>query len=297
MVNNQVLHFLVNLTQKLKPAPRYPGTKKLVTLSPRVRRITAGNSGVFTGPGTNTYLIGHKSITVIDPGPAIRAHVRAIEKTCDGRLKRIVVTHTHRDHSPAARLLSQRTGAPVWGMIAKNSPYHETSFEPTYQLTDGEIIDDEDYTLRAVYTPGHASNHFCFILEPEQMIFTGDHIMNGSTVVIAPPDGNMRDYLASLEQLKKHPLKIIAPGHGELLKEPKAVMDWIIAHRYEREQKVIDVLKSVRAGTLNSLVKDVYNDVSKRVHVLAKLSLEAHLIKLIQEQRVELQGTTYRWKQ
>jgi glyoxylase-like metal-dependent hydrolase (beta-lactamase superfamily II) len=291
----------LRLIQKLKSF-RHQGPKKLpaeqiVILSPRVRRITAGNSSVFTGPGTNTYLVGHESVTVIDPGPPSRAHLKAIEKACAGRLKRILVTHTHCDHSPAARLLSKRTGAPVWGMKAPNTPFQDTSFEPVHELCDDERIVDENYTLRVVYTPGHASNHFCFILEQEQMLFAGDQIMNGSTVVIAPPDGNMRDYLESLKRLKQYPLELIAPAHGDLLEEPMAVVDWLINHRGEREQKVINALKSVGEGTLDKLLTRVYDEVDKRVYMFAKLSLEAHLIKLVEEGRVEVQGTIYRWKQ
>ena len=175
--------------------------EEVVQISPLIRRITAGNASVFTGPGTNTYLIGNEEITVLDPGPAMESHIDAITSTT-GKIKQIVVTHTHPDHSPGVRLLQDRLDVPAYGMLTETSKGQDTSFKPDKILKDGAIFEENEFTLKVVHTPGHASNHLCYILEEEEFIFTGDHIMNGSTVVIGPPDGNMKHYLDSLEKLK-----------------------------------------------------------------------------------------------
>ena len=199
----------------------------ITELSPLVRRITAGNSSVFTGPGTNTYLVGKEEITVIDPGPAMPEHIENIAKACGDDIKQILVTHTHPDHSPGAKLLHQRTAAPVMGMYALHKQTQDKTFKANKVLEDGDEIREIEYTLKAIHTPGHASNHLCYLLEEEKMIFTGDHIMEGSTVVIGPPDGNMKQYIESLEKLKQFDISMIAPGHGNLMKDPKSVVDWI----------------------------------------------------------------------
>ncbi|MDC3150911.1 MBL fold metallo-hydrolase, partial [SAR86 cluster bacterium] len=183
---------------------------KIIDISPLVRRITADNGGVFTGGGTNTYLVGHQEITVIDPGPASTEHVENIAKICGEDIKQILVTHTHNDHSPGAKLLHQRTAAPVMGMYPLHKEMQDPTFKTKKELKHGDEINEAEYTLKVIHTPGHASNHLCFLLEEEKLIFTGDHIMDGSTVVIAPPDGNMKQYIDSLELLKEIDLKYIA---------------------------------------------------------------------------------------
>ena len=251
-------------------------------VTPLVRRITAGNSGIFTGPGTNTYLIGNDEVTVIDPGPALPDHIEAIAQTSTD-IKQILLTHTHPDHSPGTKLLQDKIGVPVFAMITESSKDQDTTFTPERILIDGDTFTVENYTIEVIHTPGHASNHLCYLLKEEKLLFTGDHIMDGSTVVISPPDGNMQEYIDSLLKLKKYDLNKIAPGHGELIDDPYATVEWIIQHRIERESKVIEALQLQKSGDLDTLVKDVYSDVDPMLHPIAKWSLESHLIKLIND--------------
>ena len=268
----------------------------ITELSPLVRRITAGNSSVFTGPGTNTYLVGKEEITVIDPGPAMPEHIENIAKACGDDIKQILVTHTHPDHSPGAKLLHQRTAAPVMGMYALHKQTQDKTFKANKVLEDGDEIREIEYTLKAIHTPGHASNHLCYLLEEEKMIFTGDHIMEGSTVVIGPPDGNMKQYIESLEKLKQFDISMIAPGHGNLMKDPKSVVDWIVSHRMFREKKVVDALTEFSKANLDQLVEKVYDDVDERLHGIARASLLAHLNKLIEEDKAGRKGEEFHWK-
>ena len=268
----------------------------ITELSPLVRRITAGNSSVFTGPGTNTYLVGTEEITVIDPGPAMPEHIENIAKACGDDIKQILVTHTHPDHSPGAKLLHQRTAAPVMGMYALHKQTQDKTFKANKVLEDGDEIREIEYTLKAIHTPGHASNHLCYLLEEEKMIFTGDHIMEGSTVVIGPPDGNMKQYIESLEKLKQFDISLIAPGHGNLMKDPKSVVDWIVSHRMFREKKVVDALTEFSKANLDQLVEKVYDDVDERLHGIARASLLAHLNKLIEEDKAISKGEEFHWK-
>ena len=268
----------------------------ITELSQLVRRITAGNSSVFTGPGTNTYLVGTEEITVIDPGPAMPEHIENIAKACGDDIKQILVTHTHPDHSPGAKLLHQRTAAPVMGMYALHKQTQDKTFKANKVLEDGDEIREIEYTLKAIHTPGHASNHLCYLLEEEKMIFTGDHIMEGSTVVIGPPDGNMKQYIESLEKLKQFDISLIAPGHGNLMKDPKSVVDWIVSHRMFREKKVVDALTEFSKANLDQLVEKVYDDVDERLHGIARASLLAHLNKLIEEDKAVNQSDEFHWK-
>ncbi len=246
------------------------------TLSPIVRRITANNPGVFTGPGTNTYLIGNGDVTVIDPGPAMDTHVQAITDA-PGTITQIIVTHTHLDHSPGARLLHEKLGVPVYGLIATNPQNQDTTFTPTELLEDQQMIECEDFVLRVIHTPGHASNHLCFLLEPQGMLFSGDHIMNGSTVVIRPPDGNMAAYIDSLQKLKGYPMTAIAPGHGAVLEDPYSAVDWIIQHRLMREKKILESLRTAGRGNADSLVEAVYDDIAPPRSPIDKGSLQPHI--------------------
>jgi len=266
--------------------------EQVVQISPLIRRITAGNGSVFTGPGTNTYLVGHEEVTVIDPGPAMEQHIEAI-LSASKNIKQILVTHTHPDHSPGVRLLKKELDIPAYGMLTNTSKNQDTSFNPERILEDEELFEEEEYTLEVVHTPGHASNHLCFILKEEKFIFTGDHIMNGSTVVIGPPDGNMKQYIESLEKLKNYEIEKIAPGHGEVLESPHQVADWIINHRLEREKKVFEALKKVTRGTPDTLVEKVYDDVDSSLFPIAKASLLAHLIKLEEDKVIVRSGDEY----
>ena len=186
-------------------------------LSSRVRRLVAPNPGPMTGAGTNTYLIGTDDVAVLDPGPAIPEHIERIVEAGAGKITRLVCTHTHPDHSPAAAVIASRLGVPMIGALTADDQHQDRSFVPDEQLTDGSLIAGGDWQLRAIATPGHVDNHFCFLLEEEGMVFAGDHIMNGSTVVIVPPGGNMKAYIASLERLLDFPVSAIAPGHGEII--------------------------------------------------------------------------------
>ena len=265
---------------------------KVVELSPLVRRITAGNGSVFTGPGTNTYLVGKEEVTVIDPGPAMQEHIDVITAAAPN-IKQILVTHTHPDHSPGVRLLKEKLDVPAYGMLTNSSKNQDQTFSPERILDDGEVFQEEEFSIEVVHTPGHASNHLCFILKEERLIFTGDHIMNGSTVVIGPPDGNMKQYIQSLEKLKDYDIEKIAPGHGELLENPHAVADWIINHRLEREKKVFQALQEATKGTPDTLVEKVYDDVDSSLFPIAKASLLAHLIKLEEDQLIYSSGEEY----
>jgi len=254
-------------------------------LSPRVRRLTAANPGVMTGPGTNTYLVdGGDGLVVIDPGPSLDAHTEAIvSEAGDAPVRAILVTHTHRDHSPGARPLRERAGAPVLGMPSPEDDSHDRTFAPDRVPRHGERLDFGGATLRASHTPGHASNHLCYLLEEENLLFSGDHIMQGSTVVISPPDGRMDDYLESLAMLHGEPITHIAPGHGFLMGDPGAVIDRIIDHRRKREAKVVRAVRRFGPATEETLLASVYDDVPVALHGVARRSLLAHLIKLYDE--------------
>jgi glyoxylase-like metal-dependent hydrolase (beta-lactamase superfamily II) len=259
---------------------------EVVRLTPRLRRITAPNPGMMTGAGTNTYLLGDAEVAVVDPGPLIGSHVDAILKAAEGRLKWIFVTHTHADHSPAAKQLSQLTGALKLGMPSTETKLQDLSFTADKPIEHDYSLQTDEFTLRAIHTPGHVHNHICYLLEDDSVLMAGDHVMNGSTVVIVPPQGKMKDYIESLQRLKHYPIASIAPGHGEIIAEPHAVFDSLVKHRLAREAKVLDKLALKSKATLHDLVIDVYDDVNPQLHTLALNSLEAHLIKLRAEQLV-----------
>lgn len=264
-----------------------------VELLPGVRRLVAPNPGMMTGPGTNTYLLGTREIAVLDPGPAMDRHVARIIECAGAPVTRILVTHTHRDHSPAARALAAQTGAKVLGRGAPPGVHQDDRFRPDREPRDGDRLLVDGDELRVLHTPGHASNHLCFLHARAGLLFTGDHIINGSTVVIDPPDGNMRDYLASLARLRDEPIDAIAPGHGEIIDQPHKAIDWLIAHREAREAKVAGRLAAHPGMTLRELVAHVYDEVDPGLHRVAERSLLAHLVKLEQEGRAACRGD--RW--
>jgi len=251
-------------------------------LSPMVRRIVAHNPGMMTGPGTNTYLVGIDEIAVIDPGPGDAAHLDAIAGCGGDRIRWILLTHTHEDHSPGAVGLKRRTGAEILA-FGPGEGRGKVRLDGT--LADGAVIEATEFHLTALHTPGHASNHLCYLLNEERTLFTGDHIMQGSTVVIGPPDGDMAAYLASLERLKtiRPRLKAIAPGHGHVIEDPMAVVDEYIEHRLAREKQVLDVLRRRGTTTIAQIVEDVYTDVAPELHPVAQKSVWAHLRKLADE--------------
>lgn len=263
-----------------------PGVAK--RLDPRVVRVIAPNPGAMTGPGTNTYLVGTDALAVIDPGPSIDAHVQAILDAAWAPIRWVLCTHTHRDHSPAAQLVAAATGAVVIGRPAPDDASQDRSFAPSRLAAHHDRLAIGDTTLRMLHTPGHASNHVCYLLEESGMLFTGDHVMQGSTVVINPPDGNVRDYLRSLEALLALDFAIIAPGHGYLIGAPHDEIRRVLRHRQWREARIVDALRRMPRARLDALVDTVYADVDPRVKHAAARSLLAHLIKL-QEDGVVVQ--------
>jgi glyoxylase-like metal-dependent hydrolase (beta-lactamase superfamily II) len=268
---------------------------EFVRLNESVGRITAPNPGVMTGPGTNSYIVGQTELAVIDPGPESAVHCAALFQAVGKRLKWILCTHTHVDHSPGARALKAVTGAELLGFAqVPDDGRQDTGFNPDRALREGDVLRTRDFTLRAVHTPGHASNHLCYLLEDRQLIFTGDHVMQGSTVVISPPDGDMTLYLNSLERLLALDLSTLAPGHGLLIDRPHDEVRRLIAHRLKREQKVVDAFTPKNPATLDDLLPLVYDDVPPQIHPVARRSLHAHVLKLQRDGRVTEQDGRWR---
>lgn len=274
---------MAQLAQQLIEHPLTQG--ELVTLSPGVRRLVAYNAGPMTGPGTNCYIIGTDSLTVIDPGPIDDQLLGVIEST--GRVAQILVTHTHRDHSPGAMALSARTGAPVFGAVLEDDGHQDPSCVPHQVLEDGLWLDGGETRLQAVHTPGHVGNHYCFWHPASGLMFTGDHVMQGATVVIIPPSGDMGAYIRSVEKLKGFPVRYLAPGHGHLMADVNNYLDRLVSHRLKREALIVDALASCRQPvTIEQLTPLAYADVDASLYPVAAYSLWAHLRKLQEDQRV-----------
>jgi glyoxylase-like metal-dependent hydrolase (beta-lactamase superfamily II) len=252
-----------------------------VSLGKLVRRVLCNNPGMMTGPGTNTYLVGQDEIAVIDPGPDDADHLDAIAAAGSGRIRWILCTHTHGDHSPGAAGLKERTGAEVLAFADRDGLVCDR------HLVDGDTIEGTEFTLRVIHTPGHAANHICFLLERDRLLFSGDHIMDGSTVVITPLDGDMGEYLASLERLQawSPALRAIAPAHGHVIDDPAAKLDDYITHRLEREAQVLAALQGFGADGADTaqLVEAIYTDVPEFLWPVARFSVWAHLRKLDDE--------------
>lgn len=280
-----------------------PHHGEAVRLSPLVRRLTAPNSGPFTFHGTNSYLVGERSLGVIDPGPEDAAHVDAILRAAgDTPISHIIVTHTHRDHSPGARILQRLTGAPIVGSgphrparplnIGEINPLDasgDTEHVPDEELTDGTRVKGEDWTLQTVFTPGHTANHLAFALEEENLLFSGDHVMAWSTSIVAPPDGSMADYMASLETLIARGETRYLPGHGGAVENAPDYLQALKAHRLGREKSVLDRL-AAGDETIADMVATIYRDVPVLLHPAASLSLLAHLEDLVARGFVSCDG-------
>lgn len=269
---------------------------QLDEIAPGVRRLVARNPGFMTGPGTNTYLVGTQRCAVIDPGPHDSVHIERIVDAAGGRVSAVLATHTHPDHSPAVAALAQATGAEVFGRGAPVHGRQDATFAPTRVLDDGDVVPVGELALRAIHTPGHASNHLCYLLEGSGLLFSGDHVMQGSTVVIGPPDGNMQLYLQSLARLQREPVTRIAPGHGTVIEDAQGEVARLIAHRLQREAKVVERLRRAGRVTIDVLVTSVYDDVDPRLHPVAKGSLLAHLLKLEADGRAAHDDATW-WTQ
>ena len=248
-------------------------------LSPYIRRIVADNPGAMTGPGTNTYLVGIDEIAVIDPGPDTDVHLDAIAGCGGDRIRWILLTHTHPDHAPGAAALKKRTGAEICAFDDRD----DVAVDRT--LADGDTIEATEFRIRAIHTPGHASNHLCYLLEEERTLFSGDHIMDGSTVVIAPPDGDMAAYLESLAKVRIKRLKAIAPGHGHLITDAHDRIDDYIDHRLAREAQILDAVTSAGTTTIADIVAALYPDLVEELVPRAAQSVHAHLLKLVAEGR------------
>lgn len=271
-----------------------------VWLSPSVLRVTAGNGNMMTGPGTNSYFIGAPggdAWALLDPGPDHASHVAALLAAAPGRITRILVTHTHLDHSPAAFAVAQASGAPCWGRVADHPEWQDSSFHPKHVLNDGDVLElAAGVTLRVLHTPGHASNHLCYLLEEEKLLFTGDHLMQGSTVVINPPDGDMAAYLASLHRLLELDIEWLAPGHGFLMDQAHAAIRKTVAHRLAREAQVLAAVQALEPASQTQLLASVYAEAPQRLQAVALRSLRAHLYKLRDDGRVVEEAAQWRMR-
>ena len=269
-------------------------------VSPLIRRVVANNPGPFTFTGTGTYVVGRPaagaSVAVIDPGPPDEAHLAALLAAVEGqRVSHVLVTHTHRDHAPLARPFAEAVGAPVLAARPPARTVHvsatldeedDDAFAPDVVLEGGERIDGGDWTLEAVPTPGHASNHMAFALREENALFSGDHVMGWSTTVVAPPDGDMTAYMASLDTVIAGEFATIWPTHGPPIRDPEPFLQAYRAHRLEREAQVLEQL-AAGAARISGMTPSLYAAVDQRLWPAASLSVWAHLIALEQAGRVE----------
>ena len=261
----------------------------MMTLSPLVRRVLAPNPSPFTYTGTQTYVVGGEAVAVIDPGPDQPDHLSAITRAIGGRpVVAILCTHTHRDHSPAARPLSAATGAPVIGCapltLEDDGPRADAAFDADYRpdkvLADGETVEGPGWTLEAVATPGHTSNHLCFALREEKALFTGDHVMGWSTSVISPPDGDMTAYMRSMQRLLERDDVIYYPAHGEPVDNPQRLVRGMMGHRKQREGQILRFLERHGESAIPDMVAEMYKGIDPRLFPAAGRSVLAHLIDL-----------------
>jgi glyoxylase-like metal-dependent hydrolase (beta-lactamase superfamily II) len=272
-----------------------PVTGGVQRVAADVWRVVAPNAGPLTGAGTNTYVITGERPVVIDPGCESPVHLARVLEVAGGRAGRIFCTHSHPDHSPGAAWLRERTGATVLGRPAPDDGHQDRGYAPDRDIEDGERYPTPGGTLRALHTPGHASNHVCLLLEETGLLFTGDHLMSGSTVIIIPPDGSMRQYLRSLQRLLELPLAALAPGHGARMPAALAEIGRVMAHRLAREERLLRALAARGRATLDGLLPEVYADVPKFMHGYARYSLLAHAEKLVQDGRARREDDDWVW--
>ena len=286
--------------------PRYG---EAVAVSPLVRRVIADNPSKYTYLGTGTYIIGHDDVAVIDPGPLLDSHRDALAAALDGtRVRAILVTHCHSDHSPLAAWLHDTTGAPRFafgphatadsdsdldGDIEEGLTLEETidtGFMPDVCVGDGEVVAmGSGWTMRAVFTPGHTSNHMCYALEEERALFTGDHVMGWSTTVVSPPDGDMRDYIDSLRKVMARDDVTLWPTHGAPVTTPKPFLQAFLEHRLQREAQVLEAVRS-GLSDIEAMVKVMYADVREELHKAAGRSVLSHLLKLVDDGDITVDG-------
>jgi glyoxylase-like metal-dependent hydrolase (beta-lactamase superfamily II) len=265
-------------------------------VSPLIRRVTANNPGPFTFLGTGTYIVGAGEVAVIDPGPDLPEHLDAVLKAIEGEsVSHILVTHHHSDHSPLARPLAALTGAKVWGCAVHKAPAaegsvrleagHDLAFAPDVSICEGALIKGDGWTIEAIPTPGHTSNHICYALREENALFSGDHVMGWSTTVITPPDGDMGDYLRSLDLVKSYGFATLWPTHGPPIREVGPFIDAYIAHRREREVQILARLADGETR-IKVMVPTLYAAVDQRLWPAAAHSVLAHMLELVKTGRV-----------
>jgi len=280
-----------------------PAYGHAVPVGQNVVRVTANNASAFTFTGTNSYIVGRDTLAVIDPGPEDDAHFESLLRAIAGRpVSHILVSHTHRDHSPLAARLALETGA----IVAAEGPHRparplrigeinpldasaDLDFSPDLRLADGQTIEGDGWTIRTVLTPGHAANHAAFALEGAGILFSADHVMAWATSIVAPPDGAMSDYMESLERLLLRDDRLFLPGHGGPVEKPAAFMRALRAHRKMRE---LAIVQRVKAGsrTIAQLVAELYRDTDPRLHGAAALSVLAHLEDLVSRAQIVAEG-------
>ena len=268
-------------------------------VSPLIRRVVARNPSPFTFHGTGTYIVGHGKVAVIDPGPDLPEHVEALVSALAGEeVTHLLITHTHRDHSPAAKPLQAEVGGKTYGFGPHGARQPESAqveegadydFLPDVALSDGDVVAGEGWSFEAVHTPGHTSNHLCYALDQEKALFSGDHVMGWSTTVIAPPDGDMRAYMRSLHRLLARDDEIYWPTHGPPITTPEPFLKAYIAHRGQRERQIVDSLERGRT-TIPEMVEVMYREVPKHLHPAAARSVLAHLVHMVESGRVICDG-------
>ncbi|GGC40928.1 MBL fold metallo-hydrolase [Siccirubricoccus deserti] len=255
--------------------------------APEVRRVVCNNPSAFTFRGTNSYIIGRGRVAILDPGPEDPAQLAAILAATAGEtITHVIASHTHRDHSPGAAALVAATGASTWGFGPHMTPPDaggeggDHGFRPQHQVADGEAIEGDGWRLTALHTPGHCANHLCLAMEGNGVLFSADHVMSWSTSVVSPPDGDMADYMRSLERVMARDDRMLLPGHGPAITDPKPFLKALHAHRMEREEKVLAALRQAGTATAEELVGPVYGPLDPRLVTPAGRSLLSHLIKL-----------------
>lgn len=280
-----------------------PAHGTVVGLAPDIQRITAPNSGPLTFHGTNSYIVGKDSVAVIDPGPEIESHYQALKAALEGReVTHIMVSHTHRDHSPLARRLAADTGATVVAegehrparplFTGEINPLKESSdadFQPDIEAEDGDVFHGDGWSLKVINTPGHTANHAVFALEGRDIVFSADHVMVWATSIVAPPDGSMADYMRSLDKMLERDDKQYLPGHGGPVNDPAKFVRALRTHRKMREAAILDRLQR-GDRRIEEMVAAIYRDTDPRLHRAAALSLLAHLEDLVARDRVETDG-------
>lgn len=275
---------------------------KIEQVSPLVRRILAPNPSPFTYTGTQTYIVGRGAVALIDPGPDLPEHVDAILSAVEGeKVAAILCTHTHRDHSPASRPVAAATDAPIAGCaplaLDDDGPRADAAFDfdyaPDRVLGDGEVLEGDGWSLEAVATPGHTSNHLCFALPQERALFTGDHVMGWSTTVVSPPDGDMTAYLESLNRLIARDDSVYYPAHGPAVNKPRAHVRALLTHRRMREKQILAQLEAGE-GRISFMVEKMYREIDPRLHPAAARSVLAHLLDMERRGLVRSEGG--RWQ-